>query len=271
MAKAIEIGRSAVWNWAAFAVSAGVAFFLSPFVVHRLGNLGYGVWTLVNSAIAYMGILDLGLRGGVTRFVSRHHAGGEHLESGRIVSAAFWLRSWIGALVVLASVVLAAVSGTLFQIPPAMQASARLSIIVLGVSFAITLISGVFGAVLAALNRFDLLNAVQIVRVLLRVVGTVWALNSGYGIVALAVWELLVVIIANVAVIALALREYREIRLVFRRPERSILSELWGYSVFLLIFNSAYQVIYYTDNLVVGAFISAAAVTYYAIAGRSEE
>lgn len=39
-------------NWLAFGFSSGVAFFLSPFVVHDLGNIRYGVWTLVVSLIS---------------------------------------------------------------------------------------------------------------------------------------------------------------------------------------------------------------------------
>src|SRR5437879_12085953 len=96
MQKGHGIGRSVALNWIALVVSIGVAFFLSPFIVHRLGNVAYGIWTLVNSMIAYMGLLDLGMRGAVTRFVSRYHSQGEHLQSSRSVSAAFWLRAGIG-------------------------------------------------------------------------------------------------------------------------------------------------------------------------------
>src|SRR5712691_9476533 len=106
MQKGHGIGRSVALNWIALVVSIGVAFFLSPFVVHRLGNVAYGVWTLVNSMIAYMGLLDLGLRGAVTRFVSKYHANGEHLESSRAVSAAFRFRLWIGLVVVVISLVI---------------------------------------------------------------------------------------------------------------------------------------------------------------------
>src|SRR5207237_4872584 len=106
MLKSPGIGRSVVLNWLALAISIGVAFFLSPFIVHRLGNIAYGIWTLVNSMIAYMGLLDLGMRGAVTRFVSRHHSQGEHLASSRAVSAAFWLRAGIGLIVVSSAVAL---------------------------------------------------------------------------------------------------------------------------------------------------------------------
>src|SRR5438552_15896387 len=125
MFKGHKIGWSVVLNWMALAVSISVAFFLSPFVVHNLGNVAYGIWTLVNSMIAYMGLLDLGMRGAVTRFVSKHHARSEHLESSRAVSAAFWLRLGIGTIIVLTSLVLPRIAISLFHIAPEMQFATR--------------------------------------------------------------------------------------------------------------------------------------------------
>jgi O-antigen/teichoic acid export membrane protein len=139
--------------------------------------------------------------------------------------------------------------------------------VLLGLSFALTLTSGVFGAVLAALHRFDLLAAVQVSQTLVRVTGIVWALRSGYGIVALALWELLLALGAGVGLTLLALKQYPQLRFAFKRPASAVLGQLWNYSLYILIFNSAAQIIYYTDNVVVGAFVSAGAVTFFAIAG----
>src|SRR5437660_3833156 len=86
-------------NWTAVAVSGMVSFLLSPFVVHRLGNIVYGVWVLANSSIAYMGLLDLGMRGAVGYFVAKYQARGDHLESSRAVSAALGFRILISLLV----------------------------------------------------------------------------------------------------------------------------------------------------------------------------
>src|SRR5579863_8681009 len=99
MSRLNQLAKSVASNWAAFATSVVVAFFLSPFIVHHLGNTAYGVWTLVISMISFMSLLDLGMRGAVTRFVGRNHAQGNHQEASRAVSAAFWLRLWIALLI----------------------------------------------------------------------------------------------------------------------------------------------------------------------------
>ncbi len=263
-----QLARGIALNWVALAVSLVVAFLLSPFVVHRLGNIGFGVWTLVNSIVAYMALLDLGLRGAVTRFVSRHHAKGDHLEASRAVSAVLWLRLWIALAILVTTPLLSSLTTTIFHIPPDMHVAARWAVIATAASLAMTLTGGVFGGVLAALCRFDLLSAVGISQTLLRALGVVWLLRSGYGIVALAVWELTVVAMANIVVITVCFRAYPDLRIFLRRPDSVLLRSLWGYSFYAFLLNVCVQLIYYTDVLVVGAFVSAGAVTFYAIGSR---
>ncbi len=254
-------------NWLAFGFSSGVAFFLSPFVVHRLGNITYGVWTLVVSLISYMGLLDLGLRGAVVRYVSRHRAQGEHEEANRIVSAALWLRLAISALAILIGLFFARYTPQYFHIPAGLQSAARVAIAVAAASFGITLLGGVFGGVLAAVHRFDLLSAVAISQTSFRALGVVWLLEKGHGIIALACWEFAVVLAANLTLVLLAFHSYRELRILPAKPDRKTLENIWGFSAYIFIIQICVQVMYYTDNVVVGMCVSAVAITFYSIGG----
>jgi len=56
-------------NWSALVVNLVVMFFLSPFVVHTLGKMEYGIWSLLTVLTGYMGIMDLGVRASTGRHV----------------------------------------------------------------------------------------------------------------------------------------------------------------------------------------------------------
>lgn len=249
------------------AISFILSFFIAPFVVHHLGNTAYGVWVMVASLMSYMGLLDLGLRGAVTRFVSRDYSQGNHSQASRVVSAALALRVIVGLVIIFVSALLADVGSKFLRIPPDMLQATRSVILLTGVSLAVTLVCGVFGGVLAALGRFDLLSSVTVIQSLCRAGGVVWLLKSGHGIVALAVWELIVALLANAAIVTLSFLLYSNLRILVKLPDRDILRSIWGYSFFIFVINSSVQIIYYTDNLVVGAFISASAVALYAVGG----
>jgi O-antigen/teichoic acid export membrane protein len=266
-----QLAWGVTMNWVALGTSMVVSLFLAPFVVHHLGNITYGVWVLVNSMIAYMALLDLGLRGSVTRFVAKGYAQGDHSASNRAVSAVLWIRIWIGLAGVAFCLVLVGVIAKGFRIPPELRTPAQSVVLVCGVTFAVSLIGGVFGGVLSALHRFDLQSGVTILQTVLSAMGIVWLLKMGHGIVALALWQLLVGLVCNTILIAICFRNYPQLQISFHRPDRETLSLIWEYSSYVFMINLAVQFVYYTDNLVVGAFLGAAAVTFYAIGGNIVE
>ena len=255
-------------NWAAFVVAAIVSFFLSPFLVHHLGNVAYGVWILANSSIAYMALLDLGMRGAVTHFVATHHALGNHAESSSAVSVALGFRLLIAVTVIIASLTLAAFAANIFRIPAELWTAARWAIIITGVNLSFTLFVGVFSGVLTGLQRFDLVSGLAVTQTLLGAAGTVWVLRSGFGIVALACMQLAVSAFVGILTLGLCFRFYPELRIGVELLSNRALKNVQRYSFYLFVIAATGQIIYYTDNLVVGAFLSAEAVTFYAIGGR---
>jgi O-antigen/teichoic acid export membrane protein len=124
---------------------------------------------------------------------------------------------------------------------------------------------GVFSSTLSALNRYDLRSYISLIGLTIRVVGVVVVLRAGHGIVAIAFCELLAAAVANGLLFYVARRIYPELRLRLTKPEREILRKIWSYSVYAFVQTIAVQLVYQSDNLVVGAFITASAVTFYSI------
>jgi O-antigen/teichoic acid export membrane protein len=267
MARARRIAQNILSNWLALAITTVVGFFLSPFVVHHLGNLTYGVWVIIMSLVAYMNLLDLGLRGAVTRFVSKGSAQNNHQESSQAVSGALWIRLWISLAIIVTGFVVSAGFNHVFTIPIELQQTARVAVLITAITVALNLWCGVFGGVLVALHRYDLTSTVSILQTCVRAAGIIWLLRSGHGILGLAIWDLVTAVAANSVLSFLCFKVYPQLKVVFTRPDRATLKKLWTYSLYAFLINVAVQVTYYTDNVVVGAFLTPAAVTLYAIGG----
>jgi O-antigen/teichoic acid export membrane protein len=146
-----------------------------------------------------------------------------------------------------------------------MAADARLVILLMGLNFAIYMSIGVFGGVLSALNRYDLYSLVTLTQLTLRVVGVVVVLLAGHGIVAIACCELFAATVGNVLFAYVARRIYPELKIRLKKPSWVVLKKIWSYSAYVFLLMVAIQLVYQTDNLVVGAFVSASAVTFYSI------
>lgn len=69
-----KLFNNALSNYANLIVAVGIAFVMSPFLVHRLGDFFYGIWVLAMSITGYFSLLDLGMNRAIVRYVSMYEA-----------------------------------------------------------------------------------------------------------------------------------------------------------------------------------------------------
>src|SRR6185437_8208301 len=160
---------------------------------------------------------------------------------------------------------LAALFPLVFKVPPQLARDAREAVLVVGLTTAITMTFGIFNATLAALNRYDLRSYASLLQLAIRLIGVVTVLLAGHGIVAIAFCELLAASAGSALVLLLSRRVYPELRLSLARPKWEVLRKIWSYSFYAFLITVAIQLVYQSDNVVVGGFISASAVTFYSI------
>ena len=72
----IQIIKNVGSSWFALGLNVLVGIFLSPFILHRLGDAAFGLWVLIFSITGYYGIFDFGIRSLIVRYVSKYTATG---------------------------------------------------------------------------------------------------------------------------------------------------------------------------------------------------
>jgi len=263
--------RNVVSNWGAYVISMGVNFFVSPYVVGHLGNVGYGVWTLILSLTGYLGLLDLGVRGAVTRYVAKFHSEANHEKSSEVASSAIVIFGSAGLIAVLLSLIFAFFVVDHLHVPPQYLTAARVVLFLTGLNIATSLVNGVYGGILVGLQRFDLTNGIEITINLLRAASVVTALHFGRGIIALAIIQLVFTLGRWAANIAMARRFYPELRIRLHTANRAGIKLIFSFSVFSFLLHVSGSLIYASDNIVIGAYLPVAMVTFYVIGGNLVE
>jgi O-antigen/teichoic acid export membrane protein len=252
-------------NWATLVLTTVVSFFLAPVVVRLLGSEAYGVWALIGSVIGYLSLIDLGVRGAVTKFVATLHPAGSHDEAGRITSAGLLFFGFAAVVTVLVGVVVSLFVDRMFDIPPDLAGPARLAMFLTCLAVAVSIIGGVFGGVIAALHRFDYLNGVEIAVLLARTVATVVALERGGGLVALAMIQL-VAAAARTWIYLMNLRAlYPELRIRLHGAW-DLVPKVVAFGAISTLLHVSTALINYSDSIIIGVFLPLQAVTFFAIA-----
>ncbi len=263
--------RNVLANWGGYVFAAGVNFLLSPFVVHSLGNSAYGIWSLLVSLVGYLGLLDLGVRAAVTRYVARFHAEQNHAEATRIVSSALLIFVLMGLLVTFVAGGLAFFVADLFEIPAELVSSAQIVLALGGASMAVSLVDGVWGGIVIGRQRFDLSNLAESAIGIVRAVAIVVALKTGHGLVALGFIQLGVAGLRGLASYILSRRLYPELRASLSECRRSHLRMIFYFSSSVLLLQASGMLILFSDSIVIGALLPISMVTFFAIAANLTE
>ncbi|HWR96919.1 MAG TPA: oligosaccharide flippase family protein [Candidatus Methanoperedens sp.] len=262
-----NIVKNVTSNWAALFTNIAVSFFLAPFIVQSLGNVFYGVWTLVMQFTGYMWLFDLGVRESVIKYVAQYEAAKKQEEVGVTVNAALFLYTFIAALTMAVVAGLAYAMPYFFNIPPNSVGTARIALLLTGASIAQGFVANVFVGVLMGLQRFYLVSRLGIVFSLIRALLTVIALSAGHGIVALGVIHL-----TMNTLVSLIVFRYARIHLPYYSPRlvvpgREEFGRIAGYAKYVVANNIGEKLVFSTDALVVGIFLPISSLTYYAIGG----
>ena len=154
--------RNVLANWTGYVVGLIVSFFLTPLLVHHLGPASYGVWTLLVSLTAYLGLLDLGIRSAVTRYVARSESRGEPAVAAEIAAAAIGILGPLAGAALLASIALGWLAPSPFHVAEVSRATTATIGGLVGAATAVTLMSGALGGVIVGLQRFDLIFVVDV-------------------------------------------------------------------------------------------------------------
>ncbi|MCH9695860.1 MAG: oligosaccharide flippase family protein [Gammaproteobacteria bacterium] len=261
-----RLSRNLVANLVRFSSIILISFFLSPYVVHKLGAAGYGIWTLIAGLTGYLGLLDFGVRQSINKFVAHHHAVGEHRDSSIIVATGLKLFFVAGIFAFLLTLLLAWLAPAIFNIPPELLEDSRIVILLGGATVATSLICGVFGGVISGVQRFDVQCGLDVSISLLRALATVFVLHNGWGLVGMAIAHLAVSAL-NLLVYFLACNSlYAELKIVLSHPLHTHARKLLGFASAFFAIHVLHAIAFHSDNIVIGVAMPIEAIAFFAIA-----
>ncbi len=269
MSLARTLIRNVVSNWVGYAVQVVVAFALTPFILHTLGQTDYGIWTLIMSLTGYYGLLDFGLSAGLTQYLTRYLANRDVGGLNRTASSGFFALSFCGALVLIGSGVLALTVDSLFKIPQTSASEVTLVIAINGLSIALQFAFFTFSAVFTATQRFDLSNGVGIATRIFSALLTVWSLRRGYGLVGLSAVVAATNLTDYICRWLIATRWLvPELKISRAAVSRESIKEVLSFGVWNFALASGARLISYTDSLIIAAYLPVAAIAPFAIAAN---
>lgn len=264
----MKAAGNVVWNWTGMAVNLLAGFIVAPYLVHCLGDRSYGLWILIASMTGYFGLLDLGVRGSVGRYIAFHRARQEQDGINQVLSTAVAILTGVAVLALIATAVAMPLFYKLFDVPPEQTTAARWAILIVGLNLAVTFPVSVFDGVLWGYERFDLINIVDIPTAIARTVLTFALVHGPDDLVSLALLTFATTLCNELAKVFASFHVNRQLRVGRVYVRKAAARQLYGYGLWHFLLSVARQVNLQVAPLLIGSLLSVAVVTPFSIAAR---
>ena len=249
-------------------VSMLVGFAVLPSLVNSLGDSRFGVYAVIGSLTAYFGILDLGIGGGLTRYMTLYSERGEHSAVRQITT--FGLLFYFA----MACILLPVIALIAQPIAGLLGLSGELADVAFNLVFVVfalfigSSMSGVISARLISIHRLDIVTLVNL---------AANALYAALIIVLLPRFSSLYVVFACAAVqvLGVALGCYLFTRRLSPRLlispwkiEQRFVKDLFGFGMWTQINSISALINLEADKLVISRFLGVAAIVPYQVGNR---
>lgn len=272
MSRSRTVVINSLTNYGRFAVSLGVFFFLTPYMIDTLGVEDYGLWSLVFSVVGFFGLLDLGFGTGVVKYVAEAKGQGDVERRNRMLSTLLLVYLVLALIAAAGLGVLSLAFRSIFDLDADQASRALVLLWIIGCRAVIfNLPLSLWRGALFGEQRIHVINGVQAAATLVYGLAAWWLLGSGLGLIPLAWLNLAAMLVEHGLYILIARRQVPELKVSPRLARRSEFREAFSFSVFAFIVSVAALVLMRTDPIIVKFFLPLTAVAAYAVALRIAE
>lgn len=257
----------AVLSYVALVVNAVTTFIYTPLILSFLTASEYGVYQLIGSIIAYLGVMDMGLSTTLSRFYVEAKVKEDEARVENLLAMAMVIYMVLTVLSVVVGIAFYLLLPVLFGqsfTSGELELAHQMMLLVL-LNCVVVLPGNYFLAVINANERFVFARTLRIARYLLQLAGVIAVLELGQGAMGVLAVQVALNFLADVAYIAYY-RGKLHVKAKLHHWDKRLLLHIFSFSGYLLLNMVFDQVFWKTGQVVLGAVVSAAAVGVYGIA-----
>ena len=265
MSRIRQLGRNYQFLALSRVVSIIVSFILFPFIVSHVGKELYGTYLLGMTINGYFGTFDLGVLSAVVKYVPEYRGRNNRKGLHSIINASFSFYVIFGVLAGGILYFLGFWGPAFFKISHGNEIVMRNLFWIFAVVAIFHWPLQTFKGVIRGLQRYDWAAGLNMVLQIGYLFGTYILLTRGFGIISIAI--LLQSLVLSTGFVSFLVTRYYikglKLRFPYFRP--GIFKKIFSFSIYVFSAGIAGIIIFSIDDLVIGAFVSVAAIAIYKV------
>ena len=261
-----QIKTGAVLSYVALILGSTVALVYTPFMLRMLGQAEYGLFSLVNTTIAYLTILDFGFGTAIVRYTAKYRAEQDKVKEETLHGMFLILYTGIGILAFFLALVLVVNIDWLFSssLSATELKTAKILMWLAAVNLAMSFPFSVYVSIITAYERFVFTKSIHLIRLVINPLLMVAVLAMGYKAVGMIALTTVLNLIFNI-VNLIYCKKKLQVKMRFSNFNVPLLKEIGAYSFFVFLNMIVDRLYWSTGQFLLGVLVGTVAVAIYAI------
>ena len=254
-------------------LSMGLGYIVSiaytPIMLRLLGQSEYGLYNLVASVVAYLGVLNFGFGSAYMRYYSRYKVNEDKESIAKLNGMFLIIFTVIGVIAVIAGTILALNTEIIFgsELTITELSRAKILMMILVVNIAISFPNIVFTSHITANERFVFQKLVQMIKTIINPLVVLPVLIMGYGSIGMVVTTTILNVSIEIINAIYCVRNLK-MKFSFREFDFSLMKEMTVFSSFIFINMVVDQINWNVDKFILGRFRGTVSVAVYGLAAQ---
>lgn len=256
----------AILSYLNIAATIIIQFAYTPIMLRILGQNEFGVYSLSNSIVAYLGLLNFGFSGSYLKFYSRYKANEDFLSIKKLNAIYMIVFAFIAILIFIGGYTL--IENIELIIDRSFTASeialTKTLMCIMTINMAVMMPNNVFTSIIVAHEKFIFSKMLSLLQTLGNPCLALPLLLLGYGSKGMSL-VLLFLSIISLAFNILYCRQKLKVGFEFHNLDWHVLKEIMSFSVFIFLWSIVDQLNWQVGKVILANLIGSTAVAIYTV------
>ncbi len=259
----------AILSYVSIIISTLIQLLYTPFLIRMLGQSEYGLYSLVNSIIGYLTVLDLGFGNAIIVYTAKYRANNDKNAEEKLLGMFKIVFYIISIIAIFLGIILYFNVNNIFgkTMTNAELEKSKIMMIILTFNLGFTFMFSIYSSIIKAYEKFTFQKILAILGTIMKPLIMIPLLFLNFKSITLT----LVITFVNVLTLLLNYfycKNKLNVRLKFSGFDKILFKTILGYSIWLFIGEIVDKVNWSVDQFVLGAVSGTIAVSIYSVASQ---
>lgn len=259
----------AILSYATIILTTLIQLVYTPLLIRNLGKSEYGLFSIVNSIIGYLTVLDLGFGNAIIVYTAKYRAQKKYDEEKKLHGMFFIIFGIISVIAgILGFILYLNVDNFFGNTMTALELKkAKIMMLILTFNLVMSFLFSIYSSIINAYEKFIYQKIVALLNTVLKPIIMIPLLFMGFKSITMVV----VITILNMLTLLsnyIYCREKLNIRIKYCGFDKVLFKVIFSYSIWIFLGTVVDKLNWSVDQFVLGAICGTAAVSLYSVASQ---